>query len=643
MKKPAEKQPKNQSPANKELLKELEKLKHDYGERIKELECHYGFSKIVETPSNTLDGILEKTNMLLPQALQYPEIACSRTVLGSQEFRTKDFVQAKWKQQVPIKVHRRKRGFIEVCYLEGKPTIAEDPFLIEERKLINAIAERLGRIIERTEAEEALQKGEQRWATTVDSIGDAIITTDLKGKVTFLNKVAEDLTGWSLADAEQKPLETVFNIVNAEKRKAESPVSRVLKEGKVVGLANDTILIRKNGAEVPIADSGAPIKDKEGKTTGAVMVFRDITERKKVENIVQQERKRLFNVLETVPAMVCLLTPDYHVPFANRAFKEKFGESEGRHCYDYCFGKEEPCGFCESYKVLETGKPHHWEVKGQDGSVIDVYDFPFTDTDGSPMILEFDLDITERRSAEAEVQQYATRMEELAAERALRLQEAERLAAIGATAGMVGHDIRNPLQSIVGNVFLAKSDVSALPESEEKKSLSVSLEEISANVTYINNIVQDLQDFASPIAVVAQETDLEALCESVLFKNNLPDNIEGSYRVEKNARKKLTDPALLSRILSNLISNSVQAMSEGGKLYLHTFKEGNATVITVEDTGCGIPENIGPKLFTPLFTTKPKGQGFGLAVVKRVTEALGGTVTYESEEGKGTKFILRFP
>jgi signal transduction histidine kinase len=123
----------------------------------------------------------------------------------------------------------------------------------------------------------------------------------------------------------------------------------------------------------------------------------------------------------------------------------------------------------------------------------------------------------------------------------------------------------------------------------------------------------------------------------------LPDNIEGACRVEKNARRQVTDPALLTRVLGNLVSNSVEAMPEGGKLNVHAFKEGNDMVITVEDTGCGIPENVRSKLFTPLFTTKSKGQGFGLAVVKRVTEALGGTVTYESEVGKGTKFILRLP
>lgn len=122
--------------------------------------------------------------------------------------------------------------------------------------------------------------------------------------------------------------------------------------------------------------------------------------RLKVTEAVDIERRRFFDVLETLPVMVCLLTADCHVVFANRAFREKFGESEGRNCYEYCFGSYKPCEFCESYKVLETGKPHHWEAACPDGSVVDVYDFPFSDIDGSPMILEMDIDITERRRAE---------------------------------------------------------------------------------------------------------------------------------------------------------------------------------------------------------------------------------------------------
>ncbi|HTY24345.1 MAG TPA: PAS domain S-box protein [Desulfomonilaceae bacterium] len=120
----------------------------------------------------------------------------------------------------------------------------------------------------------------------------------------------------------------------------------------------------------------------------------------KANEAVEAERQRLYDILETMPEMVCLLRSDYHVAFTNRSFREKFGEDNGRPCYDYRFGRKEPCEACEAYKVLETGKPHHWDFRRPDGSIIDAYDFPFTDTDGSSLILQMHIDITERKRTE---------------------------------------------------------------------------------------------------------------------------------------------------------------------------------------------------------------------------------------------------
>ncbi|HYA77799.1 MAG TPA: ATP-binding protein, partial [Verrucomicrobiae bacterium] len=103
------------------------------------------------------------------------------------------------------------------------------------------------------------------------------------------------------------------------------------------------------------------------------------------------------------------------------------------------------------------------------------------------------------------------------------------------------------------------------------------------------------------------------------------------------------DAYYLNRMMSNLITNAVQAMPQGGKLKIDAHKEKGETVITVQDTGVGIPKDIQAKMFTVMFTTKSKGQGFGLPVVKRMTESLGGTVSFESEVDKGTKFIVRLP
>ena len=224
-----------------------------------------------------------------------------------------------------------------------------------------------------------------------------------------------------------------------------------------------------------------------------------------------------------------------------------------------------------------------------------------------------------------------------------KLEKALRLAAIGETAGMVGHDIRNPLQAITGDVYLAKTELASTHESAEKKNALESLDEIEKNIDYINKIVADLQDYAKTSDPVAQETDLEALCKELLLGNKMPKNIKVSCNVEKTAKTIMVDGALLKRILGNLVINAVQAMPNGGELTMRARQEAGDSVITVQDTGIGIPDKVKPKLFTPFFTTKSKGQGLGLAVVKRMTEALNGTVTFESKEGDGTTFIVRFP
>jgi signal transduction histidine kinase/ActR/RegA family two-component response regulator len=131
---------------------------------------------------------------------------------------------------------------------------------------------------------------------------------------------------------------------------------------------------------------------------------RETEVRREAAQAVEAERRRLFDVLETLPQMICLLTSDYHVAFANRSFRERFGEAKGGRCYEYCFGRTGPCEFCESYEVLKTGRPHHWEVNTVEGCVIETFDFPFTDVDGAPMILEMDIDVSERRRAERDLQ-----------------------------------------------------------------------------------------------------------------------------------------------------------------------------------------------------------------------------------------------
>jgi polar amino acid transport system substrate-binding protein len=243
----------------------------------------------------------------------------------------------------------------------------------------------------------------------------------------------------------------------------------------------------------------------------------------------------------------------------------------------------------------------------------------------------------------AEVEEYATSMEELAEERAKKLKDAERLAAIGQTAGMVGHDIRNPLQAITSELYLAKDDVSSIADRKVKENLEESISLIEKNVFYINKIVADLQDFARPLSPKKETINVEDALREALAMVTIPDNVEAVLSSEKGLPLLTADSTMLKRVLTNLIQNAVQAMPKGGKLNVHATRRGNLVKITVEDTGEGIPEEARSKMFTPLFTTKSKGQGFGLAVVKRLVEVQDGNINFESEMGKGTKFNLEFP
>jgi signal transduction histidine kinase len=241
----------------------------------------------------------------------------------------------------------------------------------------------------------------------------------------------------------------------------------------------------------------------------------------------------------------------------------------------------------------------------------------------------------------AEVEKYASRMEALAAERARQLQEAERLAAIGATAGMVGHDIRNPLQAIMSDVFLLKDYLGSMPERDTKLNVKESLEGIEKNILYINKIVADLQDYSRKLKPEYRIVNLTEVIIETLKALDIPANVT----VNNNAGqvKLRTDGQFIRRILTNLFSNSIQAMPNGGNLTIEATEKQRIVDLTVADTGVGIPEEVKPKLFTPMMTTKSKGQGLGLAVVKRLIGALGGTVSFESNVGKGTKFIIKLP
>ena len=218
---------------------------------------------------------------------------------------------------------------------------------------------------------------------------------------------------------------------------------------------------------------------------------------------------------------------------------------------------------------------------------------------------------------------------------------AERMVAIGETAAMVGHDLRNPLQTITNTLYLAKKELESMPSpAAEKKSIMEMYKTLGEQAYYMDKLVSSLQVYARPLRPEVVPTSLRSLIDDTLSTVTVPENVKVSVKVERGL-KAIVDPVLMRRVLVNLITNAVEAMPDGGRLTIRASKKDEAVFIGVEDTGIGIPEKDIVKLFKPYPTTKPGGTGLGLVICKRLVEAHGGTITVKSKVGKGSTFTVK--
>jgi len=244
----------------------------------------------------------------------------------------------------------------------------------------------------------------------------------------------------------------------------------------------------------------------------------------------------------------------------------------------------------------------------------------------------------------AELEKYSKHLEDLVREKTEELREKERLAAIGEMALMVGHDLRNPLQVIMYSTYLAKGATSN-PNSVKSSNgapITEYLNRIDDAVSYMNKIVSDLQDLSRPMKVNKESVLLRSILEDALSQVTIPSNVEVIVDSDPSLTASV-DAGLICRALVNIIINAVQAMPNGGKLKLYAGMEGGAISFSVSDTGPGIPDEIRGNLFRPFQTTKPKGVGLGLVVVKRIVDVLKGSIEIDSKPNEGTRFTIRIP
>jgi light-regulated signal transduction histidine kinase (bacteriophytochrome) len=327
------------------------------------------------------------------------------------------------------------------------------------------------------------------------------------------------------------------------------------------------------------------------------------------------------------------LKADHHVAFVNRGFREKFGEAGGRHCYDYCFGLSKPCEFCEAYQVLETGQPHSWEVTTPDGSVLDVYNMPFTDIDGSPMILEMNIDITDRKKAEETLK---LKLEELARSNA----ELEQFAYVSS------HDLQEPLRMISSYLQLLQRRYQGKLDEKADKYIYFAVDGASRMQVLIN----DLLEF-SRVTTMANEpepTNCEFVLNQVLFDLELFIETNRATVSNDPLPEVMADYTQLAQVFQNLIVNGIKFNSqEVPKIHISAERKASEWVFSVKDNGIGINPQYSEKIFEVFKRLYRKeeypGTGIGLAICKKIVERHGGHIWVESELDKGSTFYFTLP
>jgi PAS domain S-box-containing protein len=486
----------------------------------------------------------------------------------------------------------------------------------------------------------------------VRTIPAGIVVLGEDGKIIYVNNRAIQLYGVdpcrvNLPDHSTKMMKLLT--LNGEVYQPELlPASRALlrkEEAK-----DDLIIQRPNGSQIIVTASAKPILNEKGEVIGAVGIFEDITEKKKAEEALKVSETKYHQIIDIAEEGIWMAKPNGLTLFVNPKMANMLGYSPeyfvGKIGTEFLVKGQEQLVQQTRQELTENKRiQREYQFLHKDGTILWTICkvAPIFEKSQHVANLSMHTDITERKKAEDMLKNYADDLEGLVEERSKQLAEKERLATIGATAGMVGHDLRNPLQTIVSELYIAKNELIGLPEGQQKAMMQESLDSIKEQAEYMNKIVSDLQDFVRPVEAHKQIISLKELVVSTLAQIAVPKEIQTNLQLAENITLN-TDPQLLKRVLINLITNAIQAMPKGGDLIVKAYTNDEGQIgIEVEDTGEGISEEVKPKLFTPLFTTKSKGQGFGLAVCKRVIEAQGGTITFESEIGKGTKFTVLLP
>lgn len=564
-------------------------------------------------------------------------------------------------------VRRAKDGRLVPVSLTVSPIKDDEGAIIGASKIARDISER-----QRTET--ALREERARLHATLTGIGDGVIVTDAESRVTLLNPIAQNLTGWK-EEAIGRPLEEVFRILNEQTRKpVENPVDRVIRDGTIVGLANHTILIARDGKERPIDDSAAPIRDQYGDIIGVVMVFRDVTARRQIEKSLREtetalraKEAELALVLSRTPLLLTRCSRDRRYVFVNRACAEFFGrpaeEIVGRPVAEI-MGEAAFAAIAPHVERVLQGEPVEFETEvpyARPGRRFMRARYTPDWNEQGEVIgwIATVSDITDRKQLEREREERARELAQALAKRTEDVRRAERAEQLLREAdrrkdeflAILAHELRNPLAPIRNSVDLLQRADGNLALIRE---VSITLER---QVAQIVRLVDDLLDISR-----ITTGKLQIHKERVQLADIIHGAVETSRPLIDEQSHQLTiklppepiyleaDPTRLTQMISNLLNNAAKYMERGGHIWLTGEYHDGQAVVVVRDTGIGISAEHLPRIFemfsqvSPALERSHGGLGIGLSLVRGLVELHGGRIDAHSAGlGRGSEFIIHLP
>ena len=507
---------------------------------------------------------------------------------------------------------------------------------------------------ERKKAQEALSKSEKWFSTTLSSIGDAVIATDMNGAVTFMNSVAQSLTGWSQAEATGKSMDLVFDIVNKETRRpVENPVKKVFREGKIVGLADHTLLLSKDGKEFDIEDSSAPILTNTGEGFGVVLVFRDITEMKWAEEETKRQKELLQLILGSIADGVVVADSNGKFLLFNAAAEQVLGvgatdatpdqwsDRYGSYLPDAVTlypPNELPLVRAMRGETVDAVEVFICNAKVPDGRLLSITGSPLKDENGTlrgGVVVFHDITL-QKRAKEALVRA----KEE--AERASNFKDQ--------FLSTMSHELRTPLNAVLGfSDLLADERYGTLNDRQQRY-----VGHINTGGKHLLKLISDILDL-SKIEAGRMELALEdvtvasafAEVTSALYPLAEKKSQALLQQVEPNLHVR-ADAMRFKQVLMNLAGNAIKFTPEGGRIELAARQVDNQVRVEVRDNGPGIPPEQQQRIFEAFFRlaqtgNATEGTGLGLAITARLVELHRSKLEIESKPGDGTCFYFLLP